>query len=110
MSEKITLNLAKMSSNFKSLNGWSFENEKLWESLSYHEKNIVNEIMKGQIKTHPPHKRMKFKSIVRIVKPYSDDEAELIAHLKMKTMLKKRYGVKKIDDLEKVWRESKDYN
>jgi hypothetical protein len=110
MNEKTTLKLARISNNFKFLNGWNFENEELWESLTKHEKNIVSEIIKGQIKVHPPHKRMNFKSIVSIVKPYNDDEAELIAHLKMKSISKKRYGVKKIDNLKKIWNELNDYN
>lgn len=60
--------LATSSSNIKQLNGWKPNNERIYNRLTWKEKEAVNILMIEQMRYFKKSERLKFKELVNYVK------------------------------------------
>jgi hypothetical protein len=62
------LKLSNCISNTKQLNGWNYDNEKIFNSLTWKEKEAVNLLLIEQFKFFNKNERISFIDLVGIVK------------------------------------------
>ena len=65
---KKEFNLATSISNIKQLNGWNPKNERIYNRLTWKEKEAVNILMIEQMRYFKISERLKFKELVNYVK------------------------------------------
>lgn len=63
-----------MSLEFKEVNGWSTENEKIYNNLSVQDRLRMNRAMILEIDTNVPFKRKTFKQLCFLTLKYPPDE------------------------------------
>lgn len=84
--------LSNSVSNTRQLNGWNYNNEKIFNSLTWKEKEAINLLIIEQFKFFKKHQRLSFNKLVNLVK-----KNKTVIHLTDKM----------IDDvqLELLWKE-----
>ena len=62
------IKLTSSISNTKQLNGWSYANEKIFNTLTWQEKEAINLLIIEQFKFFYKHERISFNDLIRLVK------------------------------------------
>ena len=65
------LPLAVTRQNINQLNGWNYENEKVYNTLNWKEKEALHILIIEQFKFYKKHERLDFKKLVKLVKKNS---------------------------------------
>jgi hypothetical protein len=75
------------SHDFNEFNGWSYEDEMLYMSLTEHEKKVVDRIILEQLTMFLPDERMSLYTIVSMVRP-----THIMEHDEIKRLIIEIYG------------------
>lgn len=62
------VNLARTVQNTRQLNGWNYNNEKIYNTLTYKEKKEVSKLIEEQFLSFNKKDRLSFKELVILVK------------------------------------------
>ena len=65
------LQLAVTPQNINQLNGWNYENEKVYNTLNWKEKEALHILIIEQFKLYKKHERLGFDELVKLVKKNS---------------------------------------
>ena len=67
----MVLPIAITRQNINQLNGWNYENEKVYNALTWQQKEALNILIIEQFKFYKKHERLDFKELVKLVKKNS---------------------------------------